>query len=81
MLHWEKFKFQNFDLVNWIAEDTKKEGSQSSEGPLQVKRRRMLYFGSEDYAAAAAALSNEEISSSILRSQVCDGSFAVELLK
>lgn len=40
----------------------------------------MLYFGSEDYAAAAA-LSNEEISSSILRSQVCDGSFAVELLK
>lgn len=56
----------------------KKECSQSSESSLQVKRRRTLYFGSEDYAGAgASALSNGEISSSILRSQVGHGSFVV----
>lgn len=58
------------DIVYQVSstEDMKKECSQSSEGSLQVKRRRTLYFGSEDYAAASA-LSNEEISSSILSSQ------------
>lgn len=57
------------DLVYQVSstENMKKECSQNSEGSLQVKRRRTLYFGSEEYAAAA--LTNEEISSSILRSQ------------
>lgn len=66
-LHLPNPNVDSSDPADWIAENMNKD----NEGSLQIKRRRTLLFGSEDLDVAA--LSSEEISSSIIGSQVRGG--------
>ena len=54
----------------WVSDNRNKEPEEQRESFSQVKRRRMLQFDTE---AMDSSLSNEDLSSSFLKSNVCAG--------